>query len=337
MYSDKNSYVSISEFSEEDLKLNLELLSKYSHIKLNTVLPQDVDKSLTNLSNMIVDNAEFPSVYRTIYRNIKSTFKDTNIQPGTIGSFIWGSMMNDKIRYKKNCDGVLEKYVKHFMTPSDRIVGEQKNVSVCSLLSAGSVQPDNKRFSSIPILLKSGDSLIPLVEKQSNSSLSGRMFGLTPRTFENTKSTRTIPVDTCILYVKISKKDEGITSLENNNKVYNNVVISKDDLKQLNEYGCKNIELFLYEELPYKVYDVYYAGKFDIFMKDILKLDTDSLVVDKAVVNKVVVKDLVEPKTNTAKSMTDNIKYTMYKVLIFIVIAAIVVYLAKKYVDKKFK
>jgi hypothetical protein len=300
-----------SEISIEDLIFLLKSFDSVSAQKLYSITGSTKQK-LDQFTEIISNHVEYPIAYSIIYSNISKLYDNKkSLEPGTIGSFLWGSLSDNKIHYIGNAKKELASYVSDSNT---------ENNVVCSLIGAGSIPKDVGKFCSVPVIYYDGMTLYPLASK-AKEALSSSLFGLTPRTFKtidsNPVSDKSFRVhrDDAILYLPIySNNRNGITTISNSNNNSEKIVIpslTTDMINQLTDYGINDVAVFLYEKSNNN-YTIYYSGKYNLNKKKIIEIQLPD--------NYVRADKYLHAKTAT----TELVKSSVFGVLIRVAIAIIV-------------
>jgi hypothetical protein len=297
-----------SEISIEDLNFLLKSFDSVSTQKLYS-LSESTKQKLDQFTEILTNHAEYPIAYSIIYSNISKLYDKRQVEPGTVGSFLWGSLVENKIHYIGNAKRELAEYVSDSNT---------NNNIVCSLLGAGSIPKDTGKFCSVPVIYYDGMTLYPLASK-SKEALSSSLFGLTPRTFKtidsNPVSDKSFRVhrDDAVLYLPIySNNRKGITSISGNNEKIVIPSLTTDMINQLTDYGINDIAVFLYEKSNSNTFTIYFSGKYNLNKKKMIEIQIPE--------NYINADKYASAKTAT----TELVKNSVFNVLIRIGIAVLV-------------
>jgi hypothetical protein len=306
-----------SEISVEDLNLFVKSFNSMSNQKIssmNSATKQKVEQFI----DIIMKYADFPIAYSIIYTNVMNAWNKKSVDPGTIGSFMWGSLLENRIEYIGDAKEELLRYV---------VNAYDNNPNPCSLLGAGSLSKDTA-YCTVPVIYYDGIELTPLFSKQ-REAISSSLYGITPRTFKNLnfssdKSERTHR-DDGILYLPIYKNDDSnITSISTINKKYAVPSIDYNMISQLLDYGINDVAVFLYHKGCNKKdnYTVYYSGKYNLNRKKSVEIQLPSEFINNTLEN--------PNKCGTGIRMKSKVKNLTAHIGVVLVIGIIILYLLSK-------
>lgn len=317
----------ISELSTEDLNFfvkSFQSISKQKIIDLNSSTKQKLEQFI----DVITKYSEFPTAYSLIYSTIIKTYDNTPIEPGTVGSFLYGSLSNQQMNYMSNTKSELLKYVETNKN--------NNNPNVCSLLGAGSISKDTETYCSVPVIYYDGMSLVPLFSKL-QEPLSSSLFGITPRTFKNinisSNLNRSFRVhrDDGILYLPIySNNNNSITSITQTTKKQKIPSLSFEMINQLIDYGISNISVFLYEKQENNKYNIFYSGKYNLNKKKYIEFEIPNLDHSVPIIDD-------NRRSNSPEIIKTRVKWTLLNIIIAILITVFILYGISKLFDSYWK
>lgn len=313
----KSEQSKISEISVEDLNLFVKSFNSMSNQKMsnmNAATKQKVEQFI----DIIMKYADFPIAYSIIYTNVMNAWNKKSVEPGTLGSFMWGSLLENRIKYMGDSKEELLRYVSN---------AHDNNPNPCSLLGAGSLSKDTA-YCSVPVIYYDGIALTPLFSRL-KESISSSLYGITPRTFKNMnilddKSVRVHREDG-ILYLPIyTNENSNITSISTINKKYVVPSIDYSMISQLIDYGINDVAIFLYHKNCGKTdnYTIYYSGKYNLSRKKSLDIELPTEFVNNALEN--------PHKCHTTTRMKSKVKNLTTHIGVVLVIGIIILYLLSK-------
>ena len=313
-----------SEISVDDLSFFIKSFNSMTSQKISTMNSATKQK-MEQFLDIITKYAEFPIAYSMIYSNVVKSYQNSALEPGTIGSFLWGSVSENRINYIGSAKDELLNYV---------VNSKNKNsTNVCSILGAGSISKNEETYCSVPVIYYDGISLVPLLSKF-QESVSSSLFGITPRTFKNINSSSSnsdksfrVHRDDCILYLPIYVNNNSnitVVSESNSNKKYTIPLINFDMISQLVDYGVNQVSVFLYEPTNDGKYNVFYSGKYNLGRKKYIEIDLPDELVN------VNIGTLKFHRAPTQVKVKDKVKNLTTHIIIIIIIAILLIYLISK-------